>query len=106
MYVRQLGPLWPHFVPKARMDNFSISTNIVDQLIFNTDIELTLQLVHKLLKQHENETTLQYLVRNSHHLHLRTQMMCVGEHAYFIGHGSSSVTNEERINKLWKMAMF
>ena len=102
MYVRQLGPLWSYSAFCTESKNGQLKHlyhgrgNIVDQLIFNTDIELTLQLLHKLLKQHENETTLQYLDRNCHHLHLRTQMMCVGEHAYFIGPGSSSGTNEER----------
>ena len=89
-YVRLWGPLWTHSAFGFESKNghlkhlFHARSNIVDQLAFNVDLQLTLQLIHPILQQRESPEVLDFLMTTNGSV-LRRGMQKVKEHMYIVG---------------------
>ena len=89
-YVRLWGLLWTHsaFGFESRNGHlkhlFHARSNIVDQLVFNVDLQLTLQLLHPILQQKESPKTLDFLMTTNGSVQ-RRGMQKVKEHTYVVG---------------------
>jgi len=89
-YVRLWGPLWTHSAFGFESCNghlkylFHSQANIVDQLVFNVDVQQTLQLLHPLLLQKESAEILEFLNAMNGSTP-RRGIQQVGEHTYTLG---------------------
>ena len=89
-YVRLWGPLWTHsaFGFKNRNEHlkhlFHALSNIIDQLVFNVHLQLTLLLLHPILQQRESPETLDFLMTTNGTVPGRG-MQKVKEHPYVVG---------------------
>lgn len=89
-YVRLWGPLWTHSAFGFESYNghlqylFHSRANIIDQLVFNIDIQQTLQLLQPSLIKHESSDVME-------HLHIKrkpaynTRMQKIEDHIYIVG---------------------
>ena len=86
-YVRLWGPLWTHSAFGFESKNghlkhlFHSKTEIIHQLLFNTDVLYTLQHVHNQLLDCESEKMLSYLGDLTSHSNMRS----IGDHTYMVG---------------------
>jgi len=89
-FVRLWGPLWTHstfdFESKHNQLKhlFHGKHHIVQQLLFNVDIDITLQLLFPRLLQTETDNTMTYLSRRKHQVS-RPNMSLISEHNYVVG---------------------
>ena len=89
-YVRHWGPLWTHSAFGFESKNghlkhlFHARSNVLDQIVFNTDIQQTLQLLYTLLQQKESLETLEFLLAMNGRAP-RRGMQRVKEHTYIVG---------------------
>ena len=89
-YVRLWGPLWTHSAFGFESKNghlkylFHSRVNIIDQLVFNLDVQQTLQLLHPLLLKRESIEVLEFLNAMNGNTP-RRGMQQVGEHTYTLG---------------------
>ena len=102
-YVRLWGPLWTTSAfgfenKNGRLKHlFHGNSDIIHQLLFNIDVCYTFQQVHTHLLERESEKTLEYINRVSG-MNPRRNMVCIGEHAYFVGqHKVMTPTREQAI---------
>ncbi len=100
-YVRLWGPLWTHSAFGFESKNGQLKhlyhgkNNIVNQLLFNVDVSLTLQLVHPHLVRSESERTMEYIDRVSH-IAPRSNMTHISQHTYAVGQiRVTTVTTEQ-----------
>ncbi len=100
-YVRLWGPLWTHSAFGFESKNgqlkhlFHGRNNIVNQLLFNVDVSLTLQLVHPHLVRTENERTMEY-IDHVGNIAPRSTMTYICDHTYAVGPiRSTSLTTEQ-----------
>lgn len=100
-YVRLWGPLWTHSAFGFENKNghlkhlFHGKSDIVHQLLFNTDVSYTLQCVHNQLLVCESEQTMNYINHLSH-LAPRPNMMKIGGHTYIVGKNKAAVPTTEQ----------
>ena len=89
-YVRLWGPLWTHSAVGFENKNshlkylFHSRSDFVDQLVFNMDVQQTLQLIQPILQEQESDETLkllQYFGGDAP----RRNMKQVGDSAYTVG---------------------
>ncbi len=89
-YVRLWGPLWTHSAFGFESKNghlkhlFHGKTDIVHQIIFNTDVAITLQRVYKQLFERESEYTMNY-INSLSRLAPKSNMRSIGSHMYIVG---------------------
>ena len=104
-YVRLWGPLWTHSTFGFESKNghlkhiFHGKTDIVHQVLFNTDVSYTLQHVHSKLVEIESEQTIQYLDQFSHQVP-RSNMSCVAPHLYAVGKIKAAIPTAEQSSAL------
>lgn len=89
-YVKLWGPLWTHSAFGFESYNghlkylFHSRAKIVDQLVFNLDVQQTLQLLHPCLMKCESAELLDFLaVMNGKNRN--RDMQKIGEHTYILG---------------------
>ena len=86
-YVRLWGPLWTHSAFGFESYNghlkylFHSRAEIVDQLVFNVDVQQTLQLLYPYLLKSESAELLDFLSRKTQN----RAMHKIGEHTYILG---------------------
>ena len=87
-YVRLWGPLWTHSAfgcenKNGVIKNLSHSrSKILHQIIFNTEVQQTLQLVHHKLAEQENEITMNFINEYSHFM--PSHLMKLDNHVYIL----------------------
>ena len=90
MFVRLWGPLWTHSAFGFESKNSHIKnmihgkSSVVDQLVFSSDVCLTLQAVSPMLAENESEETLHYILGVSGHAP-RKNMTKLADSIYAIG---------------------
>lgn len=100
-YFRLWGPLWTHSAFGFESCNghlkylFHSQANIIDQLVFNVDIQQTLQLLQPLLFNHEPDV-LEFLnIRRI--LSYSKKMKKIDDHMYILGKTvQKTISSEER----------
>lgn len=66
-YVKLFGPLWMHSAFGSENNNRCLRTlfhgkhQIYQQLLFNIDVCMTLQLLHPRLSMHEDDATMRFI---------------------------------------------
>ena len=99
-YVRLWGPLWTHsafgFESKhGHLKNMIHSrSDVVDQLVFFTEVEQTLQSFQSTLCTRENERTMEFLAQMSGDAP-RKNMQAVGDHTYIVGKVLEKTVDED-----------
>ena len=86
-YVRLWGPLWTHSAFGFESKNghrFHSRSAILDQLVFNMDVQQTLKLIHPMLQEHKSEETLEILQSFGGDAP-RRNMRQVGDNTYTVG---------------------
>jgi len=89
-FVCLWGPLWTHstfdFESKHNQLKhlFHGKHHIIQQLLFNVDIDITLQLLFPRLLRTETDNTVAYLSQRKY-LVSRSNMKCISEHIYVVG---------------------
>lgn len=100
-YVRLWGPLWTHSAFGFENKNgclkhlFHGKTDIIHQLLFNTDVSYTLQCVHDKLVDVESDQTIAYVDKLSK-LAPRPNMACIGNHLYVVGKCKAAMPTVEQ----------
>ena len=90
-YVKLWGPLWTHSAFGFENKNghlkqlFHGKDNVVDQLLFNVDVRLTLQLLYPCIEQTENDRTMNYINSLKSPTYHKSKMIAIGLHTYVLG---------------------
>lgn len=104
-YVRLWGPLWTHsafgFESKhGHLKNMIHSrSDVIDQLVFFTEVEQTLQSFHSTLCTQESERTMEFLAQMRGDAP-RKNMQAVGDHTYIVGKVLEKTVDEEEARVL------
>ena len=100
-YVRLWGPLWTHSSFGYENKNGHIKhfihnkSDVVKQLLFNLDVNLTLQQLYPNLEKHESDQVLEFLSPCAH-VSRQHNMYYIANHMYAVGKlQSASLTTEQ-----------
>ena len=100
-YVRLWGPLWTQSAFGFESKNgrlkhlFHGNFDIFHQLLFNIDVQHTLQHVQTRLAKSDNERTMQYINHLSH-LTPRSNMISIGRQSYVVGQCKATAATLEQ----------
>ena len=100
-YVRLWGPLWTHSAFGFESKNghlkhlFHGKSDILNQLIFNVNVQNSLQNMHREIFKNESDKTISY-ISNLTNKAPRSTMTAIGDHMYAIGQRKVSVTTSEQ----------
>ena len=104
-YVCLWGPLWTHssfgFENKnGHIKNFVHNkSDVVSLLMFNIDMNITLQNISHVINQHESESTTSFL-RHVNHSAMRSNMTKLSEHTFAVGVLEQTSLTDEQVAAL------
>ena len=104
-YVRLWGPLWTHSSfgyenKNGHIKNFIHNkSDVVMQLLFNIDVNLTLQQFHPVLLEQESAATRSFLSHVTHTTQ-RSNMTAISNHTYAVGNFQRFMLSQEQATAL------